>query len=383
MNKELIFDEVVVVGDDIFFTATNESCLYSYNFITRKICKKKELSITAGNMKKFISMVKHNNKIWIIPLADKFFRIYDVAENTVEYLEVPKQCIISDRNAVFRRAVYNEKYIWLIPNYSDCILQINMETKEYKLLNSWPIGVDVKKDMCNFKSASYYNGKLYLFRDNCSSNIIIDVNDGSMRVWDLPVKGEFGLVKDGKVIVSPIRRGNTIRIFSLQKNDSVHLDTEIGLEDCVWGQEKIYAFWYMDYIGNKVFILPHEANVLLILDITSNDVKMVNVTNCKHNNFFNNNLMAVESVLEYGDDVLVVSYVGNQLVFLDRNNDVKEVVTLSISEDLFGDELRGYIDGLIIQNSEQWENEDIPTDLSEYKGVGHKIYTLLTEGSLR
>ena len=45
MNKELYFDEAVVVGEDIFFTATNESCLYSYNIVTEKIYKQKEQEI--------------------------------------------------------------------------------------------------------------------------------------------------------------------------------------------------------------------------------------------------------------------------------------------------------------------------------------------------
>ncbi len=382
MNKELYFDEAVVVGEDIFFTATNESCLYSYNIVTEKIYKQKELSVTTINMKKFISMINYNNKIWMIPLYDNYFRIYNVIQKTIKYLEVPKQCVKNDGNAVFRRVVHNEEYIWLIPNYSDCILQINMKAEEYKFFNSWPEGVVIKDDKPNFKSASYYNGKLYMFRDNCSSNIILDVNDGSMQVWDIPVEGEFGLVKDGKIIVAPVKRGNTIRIFSFKESNSVHLDTEIMLDEEVWAHEKIYAFWYMDCIDDKVFILPHEANVLLILDITTNNVKTVKLANYKHNNLFDNELLAVESVLKFGEDILIVSYVGNQLIILDKENNVKRMISLLISNDLFGEELKGFINGLVIQNRERWKNEKILTASNEYKSIGESVYSSLMKESL-
>lgn len=377
MNKELYVDEAVVIGEDIFFTATNECCLYNYNIITEKINKQKELSVTTANIKKFISMINYNNKIWMIPLYDNYFRIYDVVRKTIRCLEVPKQCIMNDGNALFRRVVHNEEYIWLIPNYSDCIIQINMEEEDYKIFNSWPKGVDVKKDKPNFKSASYFNGKLYMFRDNCSANIIIDVNDGSMQVWDLPIEGEFGLVKDGKVIVAPVKSGNTIRIFSLKESNSVYLDTEIILDEDVWAHERIYAFWYMDYIDDKVFILPHEANALLILDITTMNIKTVKLANYKHKNLYDNGLFAVEAALKLGENTVIISYVGNQLIVLDRNNDVKRTVSLLISSDLYGNELKSFISGQVMQNSERWKNEKTLAVSKERGSIGERVYSAL------
>lgn len=378
MNKELLVDEAVVVGENIFFTAINESCIYKYDFISKEISKEKELSIYPKKIKRFISMVNYRNKIWMIPLNDKCFRVYDIDENIVKSFDIPKECIVNAENTYFRRVVQQDEYIWLIPNYADCIMQINMKDEEYRIFDNWPEDVIVKNDSTNFKSISYYNKKLHLFCDNCNYNIILDTYDGSMKKWDVNAKGEFGLVKDDKVIIAPVKTGDKVRMFGYNK-DIDCFNKEIVVDMDVWANEEIYAFWYMESIRDKIYILPHEANYLLILNTFDLNIKKVRLLNGSYRNLYNNEYFAVEKVLKVQDEVVIVSYSGNQLIVLDKNDDIREIIHLIISEEQYNnDELKGFIDGELSFGKKLWKNERNKEDLEVMnKNIGKKIYSLL------
>lgn len=380
MDKKLFLDAAVRVGQDLYFTATNSHCLYKRSAETGVVSAVAVMATGSVRTKKFAGLFLYQNRIWMIPWSEDYFWVYDIETAKMKHLEIPGDVRKSDKGAVFRRAVAVGKYIWAMPNWAECVMRIDMEQECFDLYTDWPEGVTVHSGEPNFKSISYdeAKGKLYLFREGCNENIIMDVNDGSMKILDLPVCGEFGCAENDRIVISPVKTGNSVRIFQKDGEERAVLEREIKLPDEVWAQEELYAYWYADYVDDKWFLLPNEANALLVLDDNLN-LDIVKTPADTYRETGNKQVFAGYEALKMGDRVWILPYEGNRILVLDRQNRIVDNMELKVSLPDEKNELEGLFAEVLGTVQSEWKDAKYQTESAKNHchAVGTKIYETL------
>ena len=274
---------------------------------------------------KFSGLYYYNGMIWMIPWNAT--HIYVVYINDLRYECIPLPKEISNNNVVnqFRKSIIHGKYLWLLPSRFPGIIRIDMEEKNYKIFNGWPTNVrfDKNKKM-NFKMMYLYEDNLYLFRDACNMSIRLSIHSGKMFEWKEGDNVSFGVIWNNKLYTSPVNEFSPIKIIKFE-NSPQQFD-EKYLPDILWMNKKhyIYSYWYGEILLNKAIFMPHEAYGVLIMDLDTEQVKIVDVnisdykTQRKHKNY------AVYEVIEYKNNFLLIPYQGNKIVVIDGKGEIKE-----------------------------------------------------------
>lgn len=379
MEKKLFLDAGVCVGADLYFTATNSHCLYRRSTETGTVSAVSAMATGSARTKKFAGMFLHQNRIWMIPWNEDYFWIYDIGTDEMKHLEVPGIVRKSDKGAVFRRAVAVGKYIWAMPNWAECIMRIDMEQESFDLYADWPEGVIVRSDEPNFKSISYDEEKarLYLFREGCNENIVLDTNDGSMKIFKLSACGEFCSIKNNRIVVSPVKTGKTVRIFQRDGEKAV-LEREVELPDDVWAGEELYAYWYVDYVEGKWFLLPNEANALLVIN-ENLDLDIVKIPADSYREGGNKKVFAGYETIKMGDEIWILPYEGSQILVLDGQNRIVNWIKLTVSSADEKDEMEGLFAEVLGTVRGKWKNADYESGTTggSRSVIGTEIYEAL------
>lgn len=89
----------------------------------------KNVFMAENYMNNYWSAFAYKNEIWFVPLRDyQKIAIYNVDDNKIVYLSYPKSEHKCDYVPFMDYQIVGE-YVYLIPSYYDCILKINLETK--------------------------------------------------------------------------------------------------------------------------------------------------------------------------------------------------------------------------------------------------------------
>lgn len=375
MKKRLLLDAAVRVNQDLYFTSKNTHSLYKFSIDTGIINAVATMATKSARAKKFASMVFYQDKIWMLPWSEDYIWIYDINEKKIRHLEVPISFRKNSKGAIFRRCICVDKFIWAVPNWTACIMKIDMEQESFSLYNKWPEGVIVSLDDPNFKCVSYDSGKLYLLRDRCNENIVFDIETGCIKIAHWPVEGEFGCVKNGRIVIAPVKNGNPLRIYKTVDDTNAILECEIELPDDIWVEEELYAFWYVDYLDGKWIILPHEAKAILVLD------EDLNLQIIKFSDYGLKSSFAAYETIKIEDRIYILPYEGEEILIMDAKNNITDWIKLEISISEDTDELNGLFDEVLDRANGKWKNGDMQDDCRsfQFNDKGKEIYLTVKE----
>ncbi len=383
MEKELFLDAAVCMDGDLYFTAMNSHCLYKRSKETGTISAVAAMATSSTRTKKFASMFVHKEKIWMIPWNETHIWVYDIVTDKMKYFDLPNDVTKSDKGAFFRRTIAVGSDIWAVPNWAECIMRIDMEKECFELYSDWPEGVIVSFNTPNFKSVSYNADEelLYLLRDGCNENLVLDVNTGTMRILKLPACGEFGCIKGDRIVIAPVKTGNRIRVFRRENDQTMTLECEFELPDHIWEEEELYAYWYVDYIEDKWIILPNRANALLVVDNRGLKLDVIKLPIDAYRESGIKEPFAGYEAIQMENEIWILPYEGNQILILDEENRIVDCIRLKVSSECEKNELDGLFAEVFGDVKAEWNNnkceyEKINTTNSS-DTIGTKIYNAL------
>lgn len=372
MKIDLYIGASVLVDDNLYFYSDNVCGLYKINLISEEIEKVTDTPCNQEYAMQFSSLVYYKNRIWMIPWFANFLYIYDLKNKELVHLLLPREDGLQPGKDKFRRSVVIDKYIWLLPAYAHFLMRVDMEELSYHLYFNWPDGAELFYGKLNFKSMCSYKNKLYLFSGESNKNIIFDTISEEMRIWHMDAHGKFGVVADGNCYVSPVDKKSAIRIVPMCNQKSGNIDIE--LPDDIWVNKKSYAYWYTDYINNKAYFLPHEADGILIWSSKSATLDVVKVDSSDYRSLVQWNTYSAYQCMEYGDKVIITPYAGNKLLLLDNHNHICKEIVLKVLDEKVGD-LQGFIGRMKLFNPQlEWKNEQVVIG-NERQRIGDTIYT--------
>lgn len=363
---DLYMDAAVAVEGELYFTTGNTR--YLYKLSNKKITVETALPISESVVKKFASLVYYKSKIWMLPWGEADIWQYNIDTKKIKCFEMPQGIKPIKREAAFRRVVQVGKYIWTIPNYADCLFRIDMEKETYDRYCDWPKDVVIKKEQPNFKSISYENGKLYLFRDCCNKNLIVDIEDGSMQIWEIPCEKEFGIVKSEKAYIAPVHEKDKIRIYNI-KGNRAELKKEITLPEEIWEGNEGYSFWHIDVIDDRVFMMPNKAKCILCINMETDTEKYIFI---KDKDYMTKRMFKGFSgyeTIKYKEKALLIPYIGNTLYSVNSDGEIEEKYPLKIGNINSEVETKAFINCETLISGEEWENKKISKAISERKHI--------------
>lgn len=347
-------DSAVNVGDYLYFTACNTDFIYRLNLINGTIQIMTAVNFTQKMCQKFSDMVFYDSYIWMIPLNEHRFYIYDIKENTVYSLDYPKE---TEREA-FRRVIVKGKFIWLLHKTSYLIFRIDMETRSYDVYDKFPKSLkkinEKNSNNLNFKNFCNDNDKIYMFKSDSNISVELDCKTGQIYEWDSHTVNEFGLVCNEKIYISPIKNGDPIIIYDCTENKEYRFE----LPKDTWTDINWYSFWYADECNDRIFFLPHEANYIISLDLDTYRLKCIDANNEKYNTIRKRKNYSAYKTIKYKENTLMIPYCGNTIIVLDKNADIVDRIVLDHNQ-FFKDELSlliKYLDFYKPTVQIQWQN---------------------------
>lgn len=315
----------VQVGDKIYFTACNTSDLFVLDIASREIISVITLPCSANTwLMKYSSLVHYKGMIWMIPKFENEILVYDIEKELILRFPVPFLSENMGGSEKFRKAIQCEQYLWLLPATAECIVKIDMDHYSVSMLSEWPVSCHNMLDV-NFGVMHQFENKLYLFKKRFSNNLMADLETGKVSVWNVDLPGCFGMMLDeNTVLCPPINNGDPLTLLDIPTGKK----ELFLLPDWIWQKERyVYSFWYSQKLGNKIFILPCDANAIIIYSIDEKKVQTIKLQadacSC---------LLPVKGVSAYdifsiGTLKYIFPYAGNSITVID-DEEIRDTINL-------------------------------------------------------
>lgn len=328
-NTILYPNAAVVVGDWLYFSACYDNHLYRLNLLNKSIEEVCYVPLCRRTISPFESLHYYEGCIWMIPWMGDAIYVYSIANKYIEKYHLPAVGTSGESYRNFRSHIVRDKYLWLMPSKCKGIIRIDMGQKSYVEYNNWPEGTEFNETSQHyFKMMCMYDEYIYIFNDGCNKSIRLHIDTGEMSEWKLGKDRWFGIMLDQKLFVSPVRpRDNLKEIFI---ND-YHKEKEEILPEKIWLEAKYYSYWYPTNIKEYIFFLPNEANGIIMKNIYTEEVKVIdiNVDN-RNRRLGGENNYSVYQIVSYKDKHVVIPYRGNKVIILNECGDIEEELEIAI-----------------------------------------------------
>lgn len=335
--KRLYMNAAVRANEYIYFTDICSPFLYQMNIASRQIDILGNLSVECSGMK-YASMTLYGSKIWMVPWEAPNILIYDLKNQELTEVYFPDSNVINgllinnDWQNEYRKTVCCRERLWLLPRKGKALLCVDMENCSFCILGEFPEGIcfDEQKSMM-FKCMDLYNDWVYLFADGCSHNLKINANTGAIEIWNEHFRGDFGIKLDeNKALLSPTVSGTPLRIYK----DDLEIFEEMELPDCLWQEEKLYAFWYACRVRDDIYILPHEANGILKIS-DKNRISLVEYLDVEFYSMRPNKGFSGYDVMDLENAIWAIPYMGNQILQISPDGKISDVIEIEIPLEMF------------------------------------------------
>jgi len=324
--RPLYINAACLVEEWIYFASINSSWLFRLNVETNDLEALHILSGTKTGMK-FSGLYYYNGMIWMIPWNADYIYVYKINESVIEQLPLPDEITGYSNSKQFRKSIIQGKYLWLLPCEYPGIVRVDMEDKTYKIFNDWPAGIffDKSKKM-NFKMMTLYENELYLFNDGCNMSIKMSTVTGEMTEWKAGCSRFFGTISRNKLYTAPVTEFEPVKIIDLESNRIIK---DITLPDKIWlRQPYLYCYWYTKIAGNKLFYMPHDANGIIMMDLATDEVNILDTNVSDYDTIRPYRNYAVYDILPYKEKYLAIPYQGSKIVLInDKGKTDKEYLT--------------------------------------------------------
>lgn len=365
LKKNLYINAATCDEGYLYFTSMNTDSLYRVKLQNNELERVAYLPVEkCGFLFSSIQFVE--DKLWMIPLESNHIMVWNKKNRLIEVINLPYSVMDGYKAYEHRKAVAFHEYLWIIPTKVKAVVRINTSNYSVRIFDTFPKGVHFgMTGGMPFKNVDLYGDNLYLFADDCSHNLRVDAITGEMEIWNDAFRGQFGtMIDESHALVSPIRDRDKLIIYDSDKGVS----REIQLPDYVWSEEKIYAYWYAHRIEDSVWIMPHEAKAILRFECDNDNVQPVVTDEGSYDSLRENSGFSGYDVLDTGEETIITSYMGNQIIRINRKGEIKQVITLRIA---FGEyRLRGMSCNSIIMENQNM----LLTDYIEYLELGSATY---------
>lgn len=321
----LIANAGVQIGGKLYFTTCNTSALYVWDEDNEKVESVAMLPYGMSDNMKFSSLVYYNNNIWMIPWSEQYIYVSNITNNNTDIFPLPFLKKEGGEDTKFRKVVTDGQYLWLLPVLSRCLVRINMEKRSVEVISKLPIGVTFDDGRINFKMMQKCGRNLYLFKDGCSHNIVVDMDTCEMAIWDVEIAGAFGeLVDKNLLLISPIKWNEPVKLVDLQSKE----ETLFCLPECAWKEENGYVFWYTKRLNDDVYIFPHNANITLCFNIPNMELRVIQTEITDYCTRRPISAFAVYDVFQNGEERWLFPFMGNAIIRMNGRGGMLGVIRL-------------------------------------------------------
>lgn len=332
INVPLYLNTSLLIDGILYYTTCNTNYIFSKKADGTEEEIVAEIPCNFHNGMKFSALIHYKDCIWMVPWREKVFFIYDLKNRRLTKLPIPFGSERKIAPPYFFQALKYQQYLWMLPWLYPYLVRIDMETYAVKIYRNWPKGIDIKDDgqmnFCNMCIDGHY---LYLFRNACSNNIRIDLNDEKMEIWDVATKFHYGTVKEGNVIIAPRKNGESLCICKLDSQEDC---TEEELPATLWIEEKKrneVAYRDVKCIDHEVYLLPFAANGILRKNLTDGKLDIIDINLEDYRTLWPDSHFRGYDAFQVGKGVLITSYQGNKAVIIDDSGTVKKILSFNLS----------------------------------------------------
>jgi len=314
IDQNLHINSSCLKKNTLYFTSCNSNILYTLNLDTN-IIKPISMIPEDSNKMLFSGLYYYQDCIWMLPWNAKNIYIYNIRSQEIERFLLPIDVSQHDDKVKYRKPIFNGKYLYLLPMKYPGVIKINLNKKSYEIYSKWPNEITFPQNRkMNFKMMSFYNQSLYLYNDEVNQSVRISVEDGEMRIWDIGLNKHFGTINNSRLYIPPVKKYSKLKIYDLNNGKeirSISFNNEIWLDN-----EQYYSYWYTKTIKNKIFFMPHEAQRLIMLDINTEAVSLINIDTTDYTTIRDHKNYAIYEIHEYGENFILIPYQGNLVIII-------------------------------------------------------------------
>lgn len=320
----------------------------------------------------------YEDKIFVLPWGAGKIAIYDIKKELFRYLKIENL-----RNAPFIKAIAAGNRLYLIPNCCNSLWYVDMEQECIHPIieNIETERRDTRSQMFAWGNVIFEDNVLWMTKSYENKILQIDINTARVKQYacDALKEGGAGICSDEKGVWIIPRKADCILYW--EKKDQILKKFDNFPKGYHCGEEISFYKAFID--GGNLYLLPYEANMLLVIRTDGIITKLLDKP-CENDNYYEKNisypciwrnndaLMLFSSkdgnLLEIKDDGTIMSKKVKQLA----DKQIKDVSVLNIErESMFGD-IGCFLNGIIESDMKSLEGDDI-----QDKMVGNKIWEKL------
>lgn len=239
----------------------------------------------------YLDVIEHESKLYFAPFNADYIGIYDKTKHVFEKLPLQHKerlnWIRSDSNRYFIRVIPYKRYLYFVAYTYPAIVRYDTESGEMVYCSDWLSHVERAAKRSphwpNWNQALDFEGLMH-YATVVGSEIVLnlfvsnelmffDMDNLNYRFYKIgnPDERYFGVCYDGEHYWMAARTGNYIVKWNreMQSYDKIVFPDYMRAGDSINYQALIYADGY-------VWLIPHQANTALKIDVLNHSVHLVN-----------------------------------------------------------------------------------------------------------
>ncbi len=379
----LIANAGVQVGNKIYFTTCNTNGLYVLDLESKTTSFERALPSRVNLGQKYSSIEYYRDMIWMIPWYEDDILVYDI--NKHEILKYSLSFLFEKKRGEpkFRKAIRDEKNLWLLPFYANFIIKIDMIELDISIIGEWAQETKRGFGAPNFRLMCQLGKKLFLIKDAYPKNLVVDMDSGEIAEWREDIPKSFTYLIDEKTILSPpLENHEPLEVL----NEVTGEKEDYLLPDWVWRENReVYAFWYAKEFAGNIYILPTEARAIVIYNKYNKSIKLIDSSMTDNCTLYIHRTNPFYDIFENDEKYYTFPYMGDTMLCL-KEGQIEGDIRLSIKVEDYkkvGIQFNGVfedgnnnIDGFLREMMDckccNWKQ--IINMSMEQKSIGAKIY---------
>lgn len=321
----LLVSAAVQVEQDIYFTTCNTDALYKLNVENKEISYVTALPVSEMLRPKFVSLIYYNEEIWMIPWYEEQIFVYHIGEQQLSYYPAPFLLKEKIGTPKFRRAIQDGSNVWLLPYRTNRIIKIDMESRTAEKYVEWESEEEIES-ILNFRMMTQNGQKLYLFRHDYPTNMVVDLSTAKVSTWNTALPKCFGeFLDENTVLCAPEKKGDLLKSINLESGKI----EEYHLPDWIWQKEQLlYSFWYMYMVQDKVYILPAESNGIVVYNIETKEIETIDCQIEEYCSCYVKKALLLDEPIVYNKQKYVFQRQGDTVFILSEEDKLQETIRL-------------------------------------------------------
>ena len=261
---ELFFEAIAIKNNIAYAADFNENAMFKVDMQTKGcdyICEFEGEAL--GEKRMFAKAFWIDNLIYFIPAAAKALHIFNVNNQTMERVDLPKvdkkkYSFYNSKNK-FIDAIFKDGCLWLIPATYPGIIKMNLTDESMTIFDKW-----IPENGYFFRARPYIEDNFFIIPDGISKLVLkFDMENGHANIFRVG-KSNNGVMKFCKrnddFFFAPRLRGSIVK-WNYKTGDIKEYD--IYPDGFIVGQI-VFSNCFM--IEDKVYFSPADSNFGIVLE---------------------------------------------------------------------------------------------------------------------